>query len=216
MTSPQRTRVATWLIAAAAVGIAGVGTSVVLLETRDPAPHLAADEPTEPGATATPGASTAASPAPAASPSPTASPQGASPLADLATLVPQRIAGFRQATNRPAAQRLQQPGVTEARRLHYRNGAGTQVTHVVALHRGIGAAGRALRERRGQLLDRRGAQVTDDTGLKDSDGVRRGRLVEVRRRGGDVVVLWRNRNLVAELGPGRAVLLRRLYDAWPY
>lgn len=109
-----------------------------------------------------------------------------------------------------------QPGAEQARRVRYVNDEGTQVTHVVALFSGNRAAGEALRERRARLLDRRGARVTDDTGLLDDDGERRGHLIEVRRRNGDVVVLWRNRNLVGVLGPGRARLHRRLYNAWPY
>lgn len=109
-----------------------------------------------------------------------------------------------------------QPGAEQARRARYVNDEGTQVTHVAGLFSGNRAAGAALRERRSRLLDRRGARVTDSTPLLDSDGERRGRLVEVRKRNGDVVVLWRNRNLVGVLGPGRPRLHRRLYDAWPY
>ena len=109
-----------------------------------------------------------------------------------------------------------QPGAEQARRVRYVNDERTQVTHVVAVFSGNRQAGEALRERRARLLRRRGARVTDDTGLLDSDGERRGRLIEVRTRSGDVAVLWRNRNLVGLLGPGRPRLQRRLYDAWPY
>lgn len=109
-----------------------------------------------------------------------------------------------------------QPGAVEARRVTYVSDRGIEVTHVVGLFSDSGAAGDALVQRRARLLRPRGARVTDSTPLLDADGERRGRLVEVRKRNGDVVVLWRNRNLVGMLGPGRAQLHRRLYERWPY
>lgn len=225
-TPPLKRSVVIVVLLGAIAGLLLLGVTIVLLgvggEAQDAALDAAANPvpASSPGAHATATPRRTASPSPTPSPSPTASPspspQADAPLTDLTTLVPERVAGFRQTRNRPARDLLDQPGAQEARRVDYRNTDGVQVTHLVALYESNRAAGAALRQRRAQVLQRRGARVFDDTGLEDSDGVRRGRLMEVRTRRGDVIVLWRNRNLVGVLGPGRHRLHRRLYDAWPY
>ena len=231
MSAPPPTRSVIRLLVGVIAGLLAVAGAVLVLGESDDAADVAgtesADSPAaspsdeaSPFTEATPSAMASPTPSPSASPDPapsaTASPQADAPLRDLATLVPERVAGFTQTSNRPDRRLLTRARVAEARRVRYRNDAGDAVVHRVSLHRGNAAAGRALRGQRAQALERRGARVVDDTGLEDTDGVRRGRLLQVRTRSGEIIVLWRNRNLVARLGPGRARLQRRLYDAWPY
>ena len=198
------------------VGLGVAGLAVVLLDAPEATPAARSTTVAPTALAATPSAP-AASPSATASPtpSPSPSPQGGTPLNDLTVLVPERVEGFSQLTNRPAPQLLDEPGALQARRVRYAKDDRV-VDHVVALYSDTRTAVQSFRRRREQLLDRRGARVIDNTALEDSRGVRRGRLLQVRTRSGDVVVVWRNRNLVGVLGPGRPKLQRRLYDAWPY
>lgn len=214
--SPPR-RAAVAALFGVIVGLAGAGLAVALLDVPDAAPADGSSTAAPTASTATPSAPAASTPATASpTPSASASPQGGTPLSDLAALVPERVEGFSQLTNQPAPQLLDETGAQDARRVRYAKDGGDEVDHVVALFSDTRAAAQSFRRRRAQLLDRRGARVIDNIALEDSRGIRRGRLLQVRTRSGDVAVVWRNRNLVGVLGPGRPKLQRRLYDAWPY
>jgi hypothetical protein len=220
VSTPPPQRPTALVLVGVVVVLTVVGGAIVLLGDVGGAPDADPPATVSPTGTATPSPAPSPSPSPSESAtpsaSPTPSPSSGDLLTDLVALVPQRVGGFTVAANRTAEAMAAEPGAREARRVRYRNARGDEVTHLAALYSGSGTAGSALRQRRAQLLDRRGARLIDDIGLEDTRGVQRGRLLQVRTRSGDLIVLWRNRNLVGVLGPGRPGLQRRLYDAWPY
>lgn len=195
----------------AIVVLAVAGSALLLLGGPDGAPIGA---PTRAPTVDTTTQARPASPSPpTASPAPSPT---ASAITDLPGLVPERVRAFEQDRSHRAGHLEDDLGADDGRRVYYTNGDGRVVRHLVALFSGNGTAGKAFRQRRAEVLTRRGARVVEDTPLEDQEGARQGRLIEVRTRAGELITLWRNRNLVAVLGPAPPRLTRRLYEAWPY